>query len=128
VNGSYRAEPQYEKFDELDYTISSSSCLWGEIGAEIRTDMDIWLKYHVAFLFPSLAPALYAAGTDNYCLARTRDLVVLALRAMREGFRYQGGRETRRQAAGRARGFVARGPIYEEALKHPGLACFEKEV
>jgi hypothetical protein len=71
--------------------------------------MDIWLKYHVAFLFPSLAPALYAAGTDNYCLARTRDLVVLALRAMREGFRYQGGRETRRQAAGRAREFLRAG-------------------
>jgi 2-dehydropantoate 2-reductase len=55
--------------------------------AEIRTDMDVWLKYHVALLFPSLAPALYAAGVDNYRLARTRDLVVLALRAMREGFR-----------------------------------------
>jgi len=25
-------------------------------------------------------------------------------------------------------GFVARGRIYEEALGHPGLACFEKEV
>ena len=56
-------------------------------GAEIRTDMDAWLKYHVALLFPSLAPALYAAGVDNYRLARTRDLVVLAIRAMREGFR-----------------------------------------
>jgi ketopantoate reductase len=52
-------------------------------GAEIRTDMDTWLKYHVALLFPSLAPALRAAGTDNYRLARTRDLVVLAVRAMR---------------------------------------------
>ena len=56
-------------------------------GAEIRTDMDTWLKYHVALLFPSLAPTLYAAGVDNYRLARTRDLVVLAVRAMREGFR-----------------------------------------
>ena len=56
-------------------------------GAEIRTDMDAWLKYHVALLFPSLAPALYAAGVDNYRLARTRDLVVQATRAMREGFR-----------------------------------------
>lgn len=56
-------------------------------GAQIRTDMDAWLKYHVALLFPSLAPALYAAGVDNYRLARTRDLVVLAVRAMREGFR-----------------------------------------
>jgi 2-dehydropantoate 2-reductase len=49
--------------------------------------MDTWLKYHVALLFPSLAPTLYAAGVDNYRLARTRDLVVLATRAMREGFR-----------------------------------------
>jgi len=56
-------------------------------GAEIRTDMDAWLKYHVALLFPSLAPSLRAAGVDNYRLARTRDLVVLAIRAMREGFR-----------------------------------------
>jgi ketopantoate reductase len=56
-------------------------------GAEIRTDMDTWLKYHVALLFPSLAPTLYAAGVDNYRLARTRDLVVQAVRAMREGFR-----------------------------------------
>ena len=55
--------------------------------AQARTDMDAWLKYHVALLFPSLAPALYAAGVDNYRLARTRDLVVLAIRAMREGFR-----------------------------------------
>lgn len=56
-------------------------------GAAIRTDMDAWLKYHVALLFPSLAPALHAAGVDNYRLARTRDLVVLGIRAIREGFR-----------------------------------------
>jgi ketopantoate reductase len=58
--------------------------------AEIRTDMDAWLKYHVALLFPSLGPVLFAAGVDNYRLARTRDLVVLAVRAMREGFRVLG--------------------------------------
>jgi len=56
-------------------------------GAEMRTDMDTWQKYHVALLMPSLAPALYAAGTDNVRLARTRDLVVLTVRAIREGFR-----------------------------------------
>lgn len=56
-------------------------------GAEIRTDMDAWLKYHVALLFPSLAPALRAAGVNNSRLARTRDLIVLAIRAIREGFR-----------------------------------------
>ncbi|MBE9470967.1 MAG: alpha/beta hydrolase, partial [Chloroflexi bacterium] len=56
-------------------------------GAEIRTDMDTWLKYHVALMMPSLAPALYMTGTDNYRLARTRDAVVLTIRAIREGFR-----------------------------------------
>ena len=54
--------------------------------AEVRTDMDGWLKTHVALLFPSIGPALYGCGTDNYWLARTRDAVVLALRAIREGF------------------------------------------
>jgi ketopantoate reductase len=54
--------------------------------AKIRTDMDTWHKYHVALLFPSLAPALYATGVDNYRLARTRDLVVLYIRATREAF------------------------------------------
>jgi len=53
---------------------------------EVRTDMDAWLKYHVALLMPSLAPALYMCGTDNYRMARTRDAVVLAVRAIREGF------------------------------------------
>jgi 2-dehydropantoate 2-reductase len=48
--------------------------------------VDVWLKHHVALLFPSLAPALYAAGTDRLRLARTRDLLVLAIRAIREGF------------------------------------------
>lgn len=54
---------------------------------EIRTDMDAWLKTHVALLMPSLAAALYACGTDNYRLARTRDGVVLGARAIREGFK-----------------------------------------
>jgi len=54
--------------------------------AEIRADMDAWHKTHVALLFPSLGPALYAAGTDNFRLSRTRDLLVLAIRAIREGF------------------------------------------
>lgn len=54
---------------------------------EMRTDMDAWLKTHVVVVMPSLAPALYMAGTDNYRLARTRDAVVLALRGIREGLR-----------------------------------------
>jgi len=57
-----------------------------EFKAVFRRDMDTWLKYHVALLFPSIAPALHAAEIDIKRLARTRDLVVLAVRAIREGF------------------------------------------
>jgi len=32
------------------------------------------------------------------------------------------------RGSGRALGFVAHGPIFEEALGHPGLACFGQEV
>jgi 2-dehydropantoate 2-reductase len=84
----------YVPFGEVDGRITARTQEVARIlesgvgfGAEIRSDMDAWLKYHVALLFPSLAPALKAAGVDNYRLARTRDLVVLAVRAMREGFR-----------------------------------------
>ena len=84
----------YVPFGEVDGRITDRTRQVARIlesapgfGAEIRTDMDVWLKYHVAFLFPSLAPALYAAAVDNYRLARTRDLVVLAIRAMREAVR-----------------------------------------
>jgi 2-dehydropantoate 2-reductase len=54
--------------------------------ADIRTDMGSWLMTHVALLFPSIGPALYACGADNYRLARTRDGVLLATRAARKGF------------------------------------------
>jgi 2-dehydropantoate 2-reductase len=54
--------------------------------ADIRTDLDAWLKTHVALLMPSLAPAMRAAGRDNVRMAHTRDAVVLAVRAIREGF------------------------------------------
>lgn len=54
--------------------------------ADLRTDMDAWLKTHVALLMPSIAPALFAANYDHIRLAKTRDLVVLIVRAIREGF------------------------------------------
>ena len=86
-------EPSVAPFGEVDGRIKARTREVARVlesapgfGAEIRCDMDVWLKYHVAFLMPSLAPALYGAGTDNYRLARTRDLVVLAIRAIREGF------------------------------------------
>jgi 2-dehydropantoate 2-reductase len=87
-------EKAYVPFGEIDGRITERARWVASVlesapgfGAQIRSDMDAWLKYHVALLFPSLAPALRAAGVDNYRLARTRDLVVLALRAMREAFR-----------------------------------------
>ncbi len=53
--------------------------------AAIEPDMDAWLKTHVAWISP-LANALYMAGGDSRRLARTRDGVVLMVRAIREGF------------------------------------------
>jgi 2-dehydropantoate 2-reductase len=53
---------------------------------EIRNDMDAWLRTHVALLMPSIAPAFYAAGSNLERLAKTRDLLVLTVRAVREGF------------------------------------------
>ena len=53
---------------------------------DMQTNMDAWSKYHVALLFPSLAPALYLCSNDNYRMARTRDALVLVWRAIREGF------------------------------------------
>lgn len=52
----------------------------------IQPQMDAWSKYHVALLFPSLAPAFYLCNHDRLRVAGTRDAVVLAYRAMKEGF------------------------------------------
>lgn len=86
-------DPMFIPFGEVDGRITARTRRIARIlesapgfRAEVRTDMDAWLKTHAALLFPSLAPALYAAGTDNYRLARTRDLLVLTVRAIREGF------------------------------------------
>lgn len=53
---------------------------------EVRSDMDAWLKYHVALLMPSLAAAFYLCGMDRMCMVNTPDALVLAVRAIREGF------------------------------------------
>ena len=52
----------------------------------ISSQMDAWLKTHVAEISP-MANALYMAGGDNYRLARTRDAIVLTIRAIREGYK-----------------------------------------
>jgi 2-dehydropantoate 2-reductase len=54
---------------------------------QIRTDMDAWLKYHVALVAVALGPALYATGTDTQRLARTRDALVLGARGLKEALR-----------------------------------------
>jgi len=51
----------------------------------ICSNMDAWLKTHVAEISPT-ANALYMAGVDAGRLARTRDALVLMLRAIREGY------------------------------------------
>jgi len=53
--------------------------------AAVCLNMDAWLKTHVAKILPT-AYALYMAGGDPRRLARTRDALVLMIRAMREGF------------------------------------------
>ncbi len=54
---------------------------------EIRDDMEAWLKYHACVTILALGPAVCAAGIDMERLARIRDLMLLSLRAMKEGFR-----------------------------------------
>lgn len=49
-------------------------------------NMDAWLKTHGAEIIPT-AGALYSAGVDNYRLARTRDGMVLMVRAIKEGYK-----------------------------------------
>ena len=56
------------------------------ITVTVEEHMDAWSKYHVALLFPALAPALYLCGNDHLRFSRTRDAVVLAWRAIKEGF------------------------------------------
>jgi len=52
--------------------------------AEIHTDMDAWLKCHVALLFPTLARALRVSGRSRLQLLQTRDGLLLYIRSLRE--------------------------------------------
>lgn len=54
--------------------------------ATVCARMDAWLKTHAAEVLPTVE-ALYMCGGDRLRLARTRDGVVLMLRAVREGYR-----------------------------------------
>ncbi len=53
---------------------------------EISPNMDAWLKSHVAKVLP-VALAMYVTDGDNYRMARNRESLVAAIRAMRECFR-----------------------------------------
>jgi len=53
---------------------------------KIVSKIDAWLKCHVAMISP-MAYALYMSGGDNHRLSRTRDALVLMLRAIREGLK-----------------------------------------
>jgi ketopantoate reductase len=72
--------------DRIRQVAAALECMPG-FEVEVRPDMDAWLKYHVALLMPSLVAAFYMCGMDRIRLAGTRDALVLALRAIREGFR-----------------------------------------
>jgi len=77
---------------ELDGTITPRlqhiAGMFADAGFPIAMSrtMDAWLKTHVAVVSP-IANALYLAGGDNYRLSRTRDGLVLLIRAVLEGFR-----------------------------------------
>lgn len=51
----------------------------------ICSQMDAWHKTHVAEISP-VANAFYMAGGDSYRLSRTRESIVLMIRAIREGY------------------------------------------
>ena len=51
----------------------------------ISPNIEAWLKTHFVEVGP-VAHAIYLAGGDNYRLARTRDGLVLTVRAIREGY------------------------------------------
>jgi 2-dehydropantoate 2-reductase len=52
----------------------------------ISSRINAWLKTHVAEISP-MTNALFMAGGDNYRLARTRDALVLMIRATGEGYK-----------------------------------------
>lgn len=56
------------------------------IPVDLTTDIDGWLKYHVALISP-LANALYKHGCDNYALARDKRTLQAMVRAAKEGGR-----------------------------------------
>ncbi len=86
------AREQPTTLGELDGSISPRIRAIAEVFSEagfpvaISKDMDAWLKTHVAEILPSVL-ALYMCGIDTDRLRRTRDGLVLLVRAIREAYR-----------------------------------------
>ncbi|MHB0875201.1 MAG: ketopantoate reductase family protein [Anaerolineae bacterium] len=75
---------------ELDGTISArvlttvATLRGAGLYAQPTADIDAWLKTHAAIVLP-MAFAVYAVGGDMKRLGRTRDAMVLMVRAVKEG-------------------------------------------
>jgi len=54
------------------------------IPVDLSTDIDGWLKYHIALVSP-IANALYKHECDNYALAKDRETIRVMVRAAKEG-------------------------------------------
>ena len=75
-------EPQITpRLEKIQEAFSSS-----DFPVKLETQIDAWLKTHAALILP-LAYGIYMAGGDNYRLAKTPDILVLIIRAIREGLK-----------------------------------------
>jgi 2-dehydropantoate 2-reductase len=70
-----------KRIDEIANALRTSG-----FPVSISANMDAWLKTHVAEISPT-ANALYMAGGDIEQLVHNRDVLVMLLRAIREGYR-----------------------------------------
>lgn len=83
---------QHTTIGELDGSLSLRILKIGRVLEEagfqvaVCSNMDAWLKTHAAIVSPA-ANAIYMAGGDAFRLARTRDALILLVRAAHEGLR-----------------------------------------
>jgi hypothetical protein len=76
-----------------------------------------------ARLLAEVAAPLQVRALARGCVDESGRVVVPSTMGVQPGDRLLAVR-----GSGRALGFVAQGPIYEEALTHPELACFGEEA
>ncbi len=91
--GAEADQPAGIVLGEIDGTVSERARNIAEqlecgrfINASIESNIDAWLKYHVALLFPALATVFYLCGYDHLRFSRNRDAIVLAWRGIKEAF------------------------------------------